>query len=271
MTNNFDNWFSSKKNININCCSINEDQIQIFLNDLECLMYPGILEKVDFINDYIDLKLSKIKIELSNLLSTVEIMSKSKICSGTVIAAFLEKLPQINEIIDTDIDALFEGDPAAKSKKEIILCYPGFKAIFTYRIAHILYEINIPLLPRIISEYAHSKTGIDINPGASIGKYFFIDHGTGIVIGETCIIGNHVKLYQGVTLGALSLSAGRSLSNTKRHPTIENNVTIYSGASIFGGDTTIGKNTTIGSNAYITKSISENMLVTIEGQIEKKK
>ena len=154
--------------------------------------------------------------------------------------------------------------------KEIIICYPGLKAIVTYRIAHILYDMNIPILPRALSEYAHSKTGIDIHPGAKIDESFFIDHGTGIVIGQTCEIGKRVKIYQGVTLGALSLRKGHELEGTKRHPTIMDDVTIYSGASIFGGETIIGKNTTVGSNAFITSSVEDNMTVTIKGQKEKK-
>ena len=138
-----------------------------------------------------------------------------------------------------------------------------------HRIAHALHLLGIPILPRALSEYAHSKTGIDIHPASTIGKYFFIDHGTGIVIGETCVIGEHVKIYQGVTLGALSLREGQKLKGTKRHPTIMDNVTIYSGASIFGGETIIGENTTIGSSAFITSSVESNMIVTIQGQKKK--
>ena len=159
-----------------------------------------------------------------------------------------------------------EGDPAALNKDEIILSYPGLLATTIYRIAHELFLLNVPLIPRMMTEYAHSITGIDINPGATIGKYFFMDHGTGIVVGSTTIIGEHVKVYQGVTIGALSTSGGQSLRGIKRHPTIEDNVTIYSGASILGGETVIGEGSVVGSNAFITKSIPAGTRVTIKNQ-----
>jgi len=180
--------------------------------------------------------------------------------------AFLEKIPKIREYIETDVQAAYEGDPAAFNRDEIIFSYPGLFAIFVNRIAHELYMLNIPLIPRMMTEYAHSITGIDIHPGATIGKYFFIDHGTGIVIGETTVIGNYVKVYQGVTLGALSTRGGQLLKSKKRHPTIEDNVTIYSGASILGGDTVIGKNVVIGGNAFITKSVSDGAKVSVKNQ-----
>ena len=180
--------------------------------------------------------------------------------------AFLEKIPKIREYIETDVQAAFDGDPAAYNKDEIIFTYPGLFATLTARIAHELYLLNIPLIPRIMTEYAHSQTGIDIHPGTTIGKYFFIDHGTGIVIGETTIIGDHVKIYQGVTLGALSTRGGQQLKNKKRHPTIMDNVTIYSGASILGGDTVVGKNVVVGGNAFITTSIPEGAKVSIRNQ-----
>lgn len=179
---------------------------------------------------------------------------------------FLETIPKIREYADTDVQAAFNGDPAAFNKDEIIISYPGLFAILVNRIAHELYLLNIPLIPRIMTEYAHSETGIDIHPGATIGRYFFIDHGTGIVIGETTIIGDNVKIYQGVTLGALSTRGGQSLKNKKRHPTIEDNVTIYSGASILGGETVVGKNVVVGGNAFITKSIPEGAKVSIKNQ-----
>ena len=157
-----------------------------------------------------------------------------------------------------DLEAFFSGDPAAKSKEEIIFCYPGFLAVLVYRLAHELYLLNVPFIPRIMTEYAHSKTGIDINAGAKIGEYFFIDHGTGIVIGETTEIGKNVKIYQGVTLGALSTKDGQKLSGKKRHPTVMDNVTIYSNASILGGQTVIGENSVIGGNAFITKTVAPN-------------
>ena len=163
-----------------------------------------------------------------------------------ITIAFLKKIPQIREYLETDLEAFFDGDPAAENKDEIILSYPGMLAITVYRIAHELLLLSVPLIPRTMTEYAHSVTGIDIHPGATIGKYFFIDHGTGIVVGETTVIGEHVKVYQGVTLGALSTSGGQKLKHTRRHPTIEDYVTIYSGASILGGETVIGRGSVIG-------------------------
>ena len=179
---------------------------------------------------------------------------------------FLDKIPKIREYIETDIQAFYDGDPAAYNKDEIICTYPGLYAIFTARIAHELFLLGVPLIPRIMTEHAHSLTGIDIHPGTTIGKYFFIDHGTGIVIGETTVIGNNVKVYQGVTLGALSTRGGQNLRGKKRHPTIHDNVTIYSGASILGGDTVIGKNVVIGGNAFITSSIPEGARVSVKSQ-----
>lgn len=179
---------------------------------------------------------------------------------------FLEKIPMIREYMETDLQAAYDGDPAAFNKDEIIFSYPGFYAIMVNRLAHELYLLGVPLIPRIMTEHAHSLTGIDIHPGAAIGKYFFIDHGTGIVIGETTMIGDNVKIYQGVTLGALSTRGGQKLKNKKRHPTIENNVTIYSGSSILGGETVIGENAVIGSNTFITKSIQPDTRVTIKNQ-----
>ena len=180
--------------------------------------------------------------------------------------AFLEKIPKIRALIETDIQAAYDGDPAAYNKDEIICTYPGLYAIFTNRIAHELFVLGVPLIPRIMTEHAHSLTGIDIHPGTTIGEYFFIDHGTGIVIGETTEIGNHVKIYQGVTLGALSTRGGQSLKSKKRHPTICDNVTIYSGASILGGDTVIGKGAVIGGNAFITTSIPDGAKVSVKIQ-----
>ena len=179
---------------------------------------------------------------------------------------FFHRIPKLREYIDTDIQAIFEGDPAAFNNEEIVLSYPGLTAISINRIAHELYLLQVPMIPRIMTEYAHSTTGIDIHPGATIGKYFMIDHGTGIVVGETSIIGEHVKIYQGVTIGALSTKGGQHLRGEKRHPTIEDNVTIYSGASILGGETVIGEGVTIGSNAFITSSVDSGTKVSIKNQ-----
>ncbi len=180
--------------------------------------------------------------------------------------AFLRTLPKVRALLDTDLSAGYDGDPAATCKDEIIYAYPGLKAISIYRLAHELYELKVPLIPRIMTEYAHGETGIDIHPGAKIGKYFFIDHGTGIVVGETTVIGENVKLYQGVTLGALSTRGGQNLRNKRRHPTIEDNVTIYSGASILGGDTVVGHDSVIGGNTFITESVKPGSRVAAKAQ-----
>lgn len=177
---------------------------------------------------------------------------------------FFLSLPRIQQTIMKDVQAAFDGDPAARSKEEIIFCYPGLLAVFIYRMAHELYLLHVPFIPRIMTEYAHSHTGIDINPGATIGEYFFIDHGTGVVIGETTEIGDNVKVYQGVTLGALSTRSGQLLRDVKRHPTIGDNVTIYSNASILGGETVIGKGVVIGGNAFITESVPDGSRVSVK-------
>lgn len=187
-----------------------------------------------------------------------------KMESYRISREFFENIPLIREYVETDLLAAFDGDPAASCFEEIILAYPGIMAITVYRLAHELYKLKVPVLPRLMTEYAHSESGIDIHPGATIDKYFFIDHGTGIVIGETSIIGKNVKIYQGVTIGALSTRGGQKLSGKKRHPTIKDNVTIYAGASILGGDTVIGENSVIGGNAFITNSVPANTRVSIK-------
>jgi len=179
---------------------------------------------------------------------------------------FLERLPEVRALLETDLQAAFDGDPAANSMDEIIIAYPGLQAIMINRVAHVLFELKVPLIPRIMTEYAHSRTGIDIHPGATIGRYFFIDHGTGIVVGETTVIGDYVKIYQGVTLGALSTRGGQNLRGKRRHPTIEDRVTIYSGASVLGGDTVIGHDAVIGGNAFITSSIAPGTRVSVKSQ-----
>ena len=182
-----------------------------------------------------------------------------------VAMEFLESLPRVREILQTDVEAAFSGDPAAASKEEIIVSYPFIEAIAVQRLAHELYKKNIALIPRIMAEWAHARTGMDMHPGARIGSHFFVDHGTGTVIGETAIIGNHVKMYHGVTLGAKSTAAGQGLRGKKRHPTIEDRVTIYPGATILGGDTVIGAGSTIGGNVFIMNSVQPNSLVIYDG------
>lgn len=187
----------------------------------------------------------------------VHILNKTKSCTNCnqeeLSAQFFKHLPEIYRILNTDIDAIQQGDPAARTEFEVIRAYPGFYALSFYRIAHALHQLKVTILPRILTEYAHSRTGIDIHPAARIGEHFMIDHGTGIVIGETSVIGEHVKMYQGVTLGALSVD--KSMATRKRHPTIEDHVIIYSGATILGGDTVIGEGSVIGGNVWLIKSI----------------
>lgn len=177
--------------------------------------------------------------------------------------AFMDRVPELFGLLVQDAQALLDGDPAARSLYEVIRAYPGFYAVSLYRFAHELHRLHVPLIPRLITEYAHSRTGIDIHPGAQIGPQFCIDHGTGVVIGETCHIGQNVKLYQGVTLGALSVT--KALASTKRHPTIEDDVVIYSGATILGGDTVIGRGSIIGGNVWITQSVPPNSRVYYHG------
>lgn len=184
--------------------------------------------------------------------------------SESITEAFIQKLPSIKKDLITDIQAIYDGDPASKTKSEVILCYPGFYAISIYRIAHALYELNVPYIPRIMTEFAHEKTGIDINPGATIGQYFCIDHGTGIVVGETATIGHHVKLYQGVTIGAKSFDLdeeGNPVKGGKRHPDIGNYVIIYANATILGGDTVIGEHSVIGGNTWLTESVPAGSII----------
>lgn len=263
-------WIAKKKENIIENEILKEDRLVELMDALWGVIFPGFSDIVEDSETYFDLKINQVKKNLNVLLSEVSNICKEKVDDVPITEKFLQKLPEIDEMIHWDLEAIFDGDPAAECPAEIILCYPGLFAIFIYRIAHTLFSFGVPILPRALSEYAHGKTGIDIHPGATIGHHFFIDHGTGIVIGETTVIGDYVKLYQGVTLGALSLREGQQLKGKKRHPTIEDHVTIYSGASIFGGDTIIGKNTTIGSSTFITSSIDADMVVTIVGQRKKK-
>lgn len=192
--------------------------------------------------------------------STVEHRARSR----ALVGEFLRRLPSIRALLQTDVEAAFQGDPAARSREEIITAYPFIEAVAVQRLAHELHRQGVPLLPRMMTEWAHGRTGIDIHPGASIGSHFFIDHGTGTVIGETCILGNHVKVFHGVTLGATSTSGGQALRGRKRHPTIEDHVTIYSGAVILGGETVIGRNSTIGGNVFLLHSIPPDSTVVME-------
>ena len=188
---------------------------------------------------------------------------KNREKARALVWEFLQTLPKLRDILAEDVQAAYDGDPAAFNTDEVIFSYPGLFAISVYRIAHALHILGVPIIPRIMTEYAHNLTGIDIHPGAAIGEYFFIDHGTGVVIGETTVIGSHVKIYQGVTLGGLSTKGGQSLRNVKRHPTLKDHVTVYAGASILGGETLIGEGAVIGSNAFITSSVPDHTRVSI--------
>ena len=241
------------------------------IENLKGALYPNIY-KIDVGKNYIEnsvqRRITDCAINLNQILSQLffcfgndkENAQTKEQCQAKaeeLTISFLSELPNIRKILTTDISAAYDGDPAAKSYEDIIISYPCIEAITIYRMANYLFNKDVPLLPRIMTEYAHSKTGIDIHPGATIGEYFFIDHGTGVVIGETCIIGHHVKLYQGVTLGAKSFTTDEagSILNIKRHPNIEDNVTIYSGATILGGDTTVGEGSIIGGNVWLTDSV----------------
>lgn len=250
------------------------------LRDLRKLLFPGYFgsERVRHAASQ-DHVLGRLERIASNLLTQVEVAfvfehcrlggdMQSRCAQGfvdeatAVVDAFLTFIPQLRDTIIKDIEATYLGDPAAKSREEVIFSYPGTFATFVYRVAHELYVHGVPFLPRMMTEYAHSRTGIDISAGATIGDYFMIDHGTGVVIGETTVIGKHCKIYQGVTLGAASTRDGQDLAGVKRHPTVEDDVTIYANATILGGDTVIGRGATIGGNAFITSSVKAGLTVS---------
>jgi serine O-acetyltransferase len=215
------------------------------------LLFPEQTKKHYDTEDSLRLAFEKVEIELTSILTS---MQRHLPKDASIIAkAFMRQIPEVYRQLNTDVEAIMAGDPAATCEYEVIRAYPGFYAIAFYRMAHALHNLEIPLLPRVLTEYAHSRTGIDIHPGADIDDYFFIDHGTGIVIGETTTIGKHVKLYQGVTLGALSVS--KEMASLKRHPTVEDHVVIYSGATILGGETVIGNHSIVGGNVWLTHSV----------------
>ena len=257
----------------------NRQTVVSILQDIQSIIFPGFrtAEDIDPINiryitgQRVNSVISKLTKEIQKAL--IYTVSKKEGNTGNVenshcfqlaeqvSIALMEEIPELRRKIKLDTIASYNGDPAAKSLEEVILSYPGLEAIAVHRVAHFLYKNGVPIIPRIMSEHIHGKTGIDIHPGATIGESFCIDHGTGVVIGETCLIGNNVKLYQGVTLGALSVK--KSLQDKKRHPTIEDDVTIYAGATILGGNTVIGKGCTIGGNTWVTKSVAAGTVVTI--------
>ena len=243
------------------------DVVVDMIYKLRRIIYPGYSRDKDYriYNARHNLSML-IEDVMYNLNKQLNLVLRSEEEAQRVSLAFFEAIPGIRAKIAMDVEAFYEGDPAAYSTDEIIYCYPGLFAITVYRLAHELYTLGVPMLPRIMTEHAHSVTGIDIHPGATIGDHFFIDHGTGIVIGETTVIGSRVKIYQGVTLGALTTRGGQSLRGQRRHPTICDRVTIYAGASILGGNTVIGRDCVIGANVFITKSVPECTTVCVKSQ-----
>ena len=250
------------------------DRLEIVkvLHELQSLLFP-----MAFRRDYPDMAeetlliraLYRLRDQLVAAMRFQDLQGEDPVkAADAICTGFAERLPEIKRLLLLDVEALYEGDPAAVCREEVMITYPGFRAICIFRIAHELYVLKAPLIPRIMTEYAHEKTGIDIHPGATVGEYFFIDHGTGIVIGETTVIGNHVKLYQGVTLGAKSFELdanGNPVKKIKRHPNIGNHVVIYANATILGGDTYIGDNSVIGGNTWLTRSVEAGSVVTYKG------
>ncbi len=261
-----------------------QDEIIAAVQDLKEIIYPGYRrrEKLHIgnityhIGDLIDGLHDSLTEQISRALRHDQIEGDGDKCEDEsdfeaqgqkLTIDFLNKLPDLRETLSTDVQAAYDGDPACQSLDEVILCYPGLEAITVYRMAHELYKLNVPFIPRIMSEWVHMTTGIDIHPGATIGNFFFIDHGTGVVIGETCQIGNHVKLYQGVTLGALSFatdSRGNLVRGSKRHPTIEDRVVVYANATVLGGNTIVGHDSVVGSSVWLTHSVDAHTTVTLE-------
>ena len=268
-------------------CSLpSPDAIVDIAQDLKDVIFPGYRRRQNLhmgnvmyhVGDLIDGLHDKLTVQIARALSHAYDLEHGLHCEqkrnvdfeaqGQEKALdFLETLPKLRQLLATDVQAAYDGDPAAASLDEIVFCYPGLEAVTIHRLAHELYLLDVPLIPRMLSEWSHGNTGIDIHPGARIGRRFFIDHGTGVVIGETCEIADNVKVYQGVTLGALSFpkdDSGNLIRNLKRHPTIEENVVIYANATILGGDTTVGRNSVIGASVSLSKSVPANTMVTIE-------
>ena len=269
-------------------CSLpNKETVAEILSDLNELLFPGFRRRerltssnvVYYVGSLVDKIYDALRAQISRAFcgettngSALEPCRPEKRADFDRLgdekaAAFLARIPEIREKLEKDVEAAIKGDPACKSTAEVVFCYPGFEAITTHRIARALWELGVPLLPRIMSELAHSRTGVDIHPGAKIGEYFFIDHGTGVVIGETCEIGDWVKIYQGVTLGALSFPRdenGELVRGTKRHPTLEDGVVVYANATILGGDVVVGRDSVVGSNVWLTKSVEPRSTIVIE-------
>lgn len=264
----------------VSAASVSQPQRKMIIKVIDMmreLLFPEYFGQRHLINTTIEFHIGDLLINLHSILHEQIVLALTHQAIGKnqpldnvdekvneIIYQFFSKIPELRSTIKLDIQAAFDGDPAATSKDEVIFSYPGVFAVSVYRMAHELQLLSVPLIPRIMTEYAHNLTGIDIHPGAAIGSYFFIDHGTGVVIGETTSIGNNVKIYQGVTLGALSTRAGQNLRGIKRHPTIEDDVTVYSGTSILGGETVIGKGVVIGSNVFLTRSVPAGTKVSLK-------
>jgi serine O-acetyltransferase len=255
-------------------------EVIAIVRGLQEVMYPGYFGDQDLYREYLHGHLGdqlfvlarRLEAQVSRALAATcrtpggGDLARAELDAPEVVAAFLEKIPDVMGLVADDVRAAYVGDPAATCLEEIILAYPGVKAVLTYRLAHLLSHLGVPLIPRIMTEFAHNETGVDIHPGASIGREFFIDHGTGVVIGETTIIGDRVKIYQGVTLGALSFpreQGGDLVRGTKRHPTLEDEVVVYAGATILGGDTVVGHSSVIGGNVWLTSSVPAHSRVTL--------
>jgi serine O-acetyltransferase len=258
------------------------DEIVASIHELSEIMFPGYRRREGlhhgniryYVGDLIDRLHDRLTTQIGRALrheagatSDCESAEDYEALGQAKTLQFLDQLPELREVLATDVQAAYDGDPACKSVAEVIFSYPGLEAITVFRLAHLLHELAIPFIPRMMTEWAHSRTGIDIHPGATIGKYFFIDHGTGVVIGETCHIGEHVKLYQGVTLGALSFAMdedGQLIRGLKRHPTIEDRVVIYANATVLGGRTVVGHDSVIGSSVWLTASVAPHTTVVLE-------
>lgn len=254
-------------------CRPDRDAVIDIVKKLRRLVFPGYFRERNYRSYHAENHLSALMEDVIYHLST-QITRALQGCDQEqvrrqameVTLDFFGQLPRVRGLLQTDMEAALDGDPAASCCEEVVLSYPGLFAVMVYRLAHELYVRDVPMIPRMMTEYAHGLTGIDIHPGARIGSHFFIDHGTGVVIGETTVIGQRVKIYQGVTLGGLSTRGGQALRGRKRHPTIGDDVTIYANASILGGDTVIGSGTTVGANAFITASVAPGITVTMKQQ-----
>jgi serine O-acetyltransferase len=238
-------------------------EVSAFYVDLLGTLFPDFIQLASLSEAEFEDHIAELETELERILRHNP--TRGSVNATTLREQFFDSLPKIYEKLGEDIDAMFAGDPAAKSREEVIRTYPGFYAVAAYRIAHQHHSMGVQGIPRIITEHAHSKTGIDIHPGAKIGDHFCIDHGTGVVIGETSVIGHHVKIYQGVTLGALSVNKEDALK--KRHPTLEDNVVVYAGATILGGETVIGRGSVIGGNVWLTSSIPPNSKIYYQAKM----